>query len=262
MPVELVRLELRLRRRMLLGTGFGAMAYLLLIVLMYPSFRGDTSLNSMLSSNPGAAAAFGITGSITSPAGWLNGNMYANFGPLLALLLSIGYGAAAIAGQAADGTLGLVATLPLGRTRIAAAKLLALVLVAAVVPIASYLPCLLGPHFQLYPNWSALAWTSVALGLLAFDLGALALWLGAVTGSRGLALGVSAAAAAAAYLLSSLAPLVHALRGPRRLSPFYWAVGNDQLARGVPPAALVALAGLGMVLAGAAVPAFRRLDLQ
>src|SRR6478736_1937862 len=102
---ELVRLDLRLRRRMLIGTAVGAAAYLALIVAIYPSFRHDTSLDAMITSNPAAAAAFGITGSITSPAGWLDANMYANFGPLLAMLLTVGYGAAAIAGQDADGLL-------------------------------------------------------------------------------------------------------------------------------------------------------------
>lgn len=60
---------------------------MLLVVAAYPAFKNDSGLEATVSANPGAAAAFGNTGSITSTAGWLNANMYANVAPLLALLL-------------------------------------------------------------------------------------------------------------------------------------------------------------------------------
>jgi ABC-2 type transport system permease protein len=119
---DVLRFDLRLRRRMLLWTAGGVVAYVFLIVAVYPSFKGDTSLDAMIQANPAAASASGISGSITTPAGWLNANVYANIGPLLALLLTIGYGAAAVAGQDADGTLGLLATLPMSRTRLVLAR--------------------------------------------------------------------------------------------------------------------------------------------
>ncbi|MGV1010484.1 MAG: ABC transporter permease subunit [Dermatophilaceae bacterium] len=261
MRTELLRLDLRLRRRMLIGTAAGAAAYLLLIVAMYPSFQRDTSIDSMIQANPAAAAAFGVSGSITSPSGWLSGNMYANIAPLLGLLLTIGYGAAAIAGQNTEGTLGIVATLPVSRTRIVLQKASALLLAALVVPVASYAVCLAGPHFQLHPNWGALLGVTIALTLLSFDFGATALMLGALTASRGVALGVASGSAAAAYLLSSLAPVIHAIHSVRWLSPFYWAVGDDQLANGPTAWELTALAALGVTLVAATIPAFRRLDI-
>lgn len=262
MRTELVSLDLRLRRRMLVGTAAGAAAYLLLVVAVYPTFKHDSSIDAMIAANPAAAAAFGITGSITSPQGWLSANMYANFGPLLALLLTIGYGSAAIAGQDADGLLGLLATMPATRLGIVAQKALTLLLVALVVPVVSYAVCLTGPHFELHPGWGALLGASVALSLLAFDLGAVALLVGAVTGSRGAALGSAGAIAACAYLVSSLAPVVDVVHRVRWLSPFVWAVGDGQLANGVTVGELGALSGLGLVLVAATTLAFRRLDIH
>ena len=52
MSTELIRLDLRLRRRMLIGTAIGATAYLALIVAIYPSFRHDTSLDAMIPATP------------------------------------------------------------------------------------------------------------------------------------------------------------------------------------------------------------------
>ena len=55
--------------------------------------------------------------------------------------------------------------------------------------------------------------------LLGIDFGALAMLIGAVTGSRGAAVGLASTFAAAAYLISSLAPVVPWLhRAPVRLA--------------------------------------------
>ncbi|MEO3936184.1 ABC transporter permease subunit [Dermatophilaceae bacterium Soc4.6] len=262
MPTELVRLDLRLRRRMLLGTAVGTAAYLFLVVAVYPTFKHDTAFDALITANPGAAAAFGISGSITSPEGWLSANMYANIGPLLALLLTIGYGAAAVAGQDGDGLLGLLATAPVTRPRIVAAKALTLLLAALVVPVVSFAVCLTGPHFGLHPAWGDLLGLSIALTLLAFDLGAVALLVGAVTGGRAAAMGAAGAVAACAYLISSLSPVVDVVHRIRWLSPFVWAVGDGQLSHGVSVGELGALTGVGLVLTGATVLTFRRLDIH
>jgi len=262
MNISLARLDLRLRRRALVGTAVGAMAYLLLVIAAYPSFRGDTSLSTMLESNPSAAAALGISGSITSTSGWLSANMYANLAPLLALMLTIGYGAAAIAGANADGQLGLVATLPIKRASIVCHKVAELVVVSLVVPVASFVVCLFAPRFQLTPDWGSLIGVTATLGLLALDFGVIAMFLGAITHSRSAALGITSGLAAASYLISSLAPVVAVAERARWLSPFFWAVGHDQLARGVTPLQLVALVSLAAIVAAATVPVFRRMDVQ
>ena len=69
--------------------------------------------------------------------------------------------------------------------------------------------------------------------LLSIDFGVLAMFVGAATGSRGSALGITSALAAASYLISSLAPAVHWLRPARYASPFYYAVGDGQLDHGI-----------------------------
>lgn len=262
MSSELIRLDLRLRRRIILGTAAGSAAYLFLIIATYPTFKHDSAIDAMISANPTAAAAFGMTGSITSPEGWLSANMYANFGPLLALVLTIGYGSAAIAGQDGDGLLGLLATLPVTRVRIVVAKSLSLLVAAAVVPVVCLAVCLAGPHFELNPRWGALLGATVALTLLAFDLGAIALLVGATSGSRGAAMGAASAVAAAAYLVSSLSPVIDVAHRVRWLSPFSWAVGDGQLARGVTAVELSALAGFGVLVIAVTAVAFRRLDIE
>lgn len=261
MSSDIVRLDLRLRRRALIGYSLGMALYAFVIVALYPAFKNDSSLDQFTEKGSTVAALFGASGSLTSPSGWLNANLYANFLPLIVLLLSIGYGASCIAGNNEDGTLGLVVTLPVSRRRIAAEKFLTMSLLALPVAVVSALCVLIGRGFDLQIGAWPLVGVSLGVLLLAIDFGAMALLLGAATGSRGLALGVTSAAAAAAYLISSLAPAVHWVHPLRFVSPFFYAVGNGQLVDGLHGWSAGVLVAIAVVLFAAAVLAFDRLDV-
>ena len=97
MRADVTFLDLRLRRRSLLGYTTGMALYTLVIVALYPQFKNSLSLDQLTRHGSAVAALFGATGTLTSPAGWLNANIYANFLPLIMLLITVGYGAACIA---------------------------------------------------------------------------------------------------------------------------------------------------------------------
>jgi ABC-2 type transport system permease protein len=262
MRAEITRLDLRLRRRSLWGYAVGFGAYAVLIVAIYPAFRSDTSLDSLLEGNPTMAALFGISGSLTSPPGWMNANLYANVVPLFALLLTIGYGAAAVAGQNEDERLGLLAALPVSRSSLLGQKLVALAVLSTPVALVTLAAALLGRRYELQLGAAGLVGVTAGVVLLAFDFGALALAVGCLTGSRGVALGVTSAVAAAAYVISSLAVAVDWVHRIRNASPIYWAVGQNQLQVGLAMSSLVALIITGAALGAAAWWSFRRLDLR
>jgi ABC-2 type transport system permease protein len=261
MATDLTRLDLRSRRRSAVGYSLGMAAYTLVIVALYPSFKDDAGLDQTFAQSEGLAAVFGISGSITTPDGWMNANLYANIGPLILLLLTIGYGAAAIAGEAEAGRLDLVAALPISRRGIVLQKAACMGLLTLLVVVVTFLVVLLGRAFQLDLDVWHLATTTLGMGLLAMFFGLVALFVGAATGQRGLAIGIPAAAAAAAYLLNSLASVVSALRPWRVLSPFYWSVGDDQLAHGLGWGGAAILLGICVVALAAAVVAMERHDL-
>jgi ABC-2 type transport system permease protein len=255
-------LDLRLRRRAMIGYALGLGAYAFAIVALYPSFENDTSLDQLAESSSTLMAAFGVNGSLTSPAGWLNANLFNNFVPLILIVLTVGYGAWCVAGQDENGTLSLTATLPTTRGRMVLDKSLALVGQAVPAVLVTYLCVLAGRGFELQVDDGALLGMSVAMLLLAIDFGALAMLLGVLTGSRGLALSVASAVAAVAYLISSLAPEIGWLHPVRFASPFYWALGSDPLQGGLPIGSALALGGTAILLLGAAGVAFRRLNLH
>lgn len=259
---DIARLDLRLRRRLTIGYSVGMAAYALIVVALFPAFKDATALNKLTEGGSAVAALFGATGTLTSPPGWLNANLYANFVPLIVLLTTIGYGASCIAGQDEEGTLGLVATLPLRRRTIAAGKLTALIAQALPVPMVTALCVLAGRGIDLTIDTGHLLGVSVGVILLGLVFGTLAMMIGAITGSRGLALGLASSAAAVAYLISSLAPLINWLHPARYLSPFFYAVGDNQLNRGLPLAWASVLVGMSVIFAGTAVVAFDHLDVH
>lgn len=260
MLANVTRLDLRLRRRSTIWYATGMAAYTLVVVVLYPSFRHQTSLNSLSGST--AAALFGITGKLTSPGGWLNANIYGNFFPLIVLLLTVGYGAAAVAGQDEDGTLALVATLPIRRRAIVLQK--AAAMTVQVLPLAAGVAVcvVIGRGFQLSISPVDTIAVSAAVVLMGLDFGLITMAVGVVTGKRGTALGAGAGLAAASYLVSSLASTISIIRPGRYLSLLYWSAGNDQISRGVSAIDFAVLFGVGLAVLAAAMTAFGRADLS
>ncbi|HAM03647.1 MAG TPA: ABC transporter permease [Acidimicrobiaceae bacterium] len=262
MRLEVVRLELLARRRSTLGYAVGMGLYTFVIVALYPSFQHDTSLDKITKSAPTLSALFGAIGSLTSPTGWLNANIYENFFPLMMLLLAIGYGASSIAGRDEEGTLALLATLPIARARLVAQKVLSLVVQGLALASIVAVMVIVGRSFHLALPVGHVVEASLATLLLGLDLGLLTMAVGARTGSRGTALGVGSAIAAASYLVSSLAPVVAWVRPARFASLFYWSIGNGQLSTGLTLTDAAVLVLVALAAGVVSIRMFAHMDLH
>lgn len=258
MAADIAGLDLRLRRRLVIGYTLGMAAYVFVVVALYPVVKNNTDLDRLTDSTLGAL--IGASGSaLTSPDGWLSANLYGNFVPLIVLIATIGYGASAIAGQNEDGSLALVVSLPLTRRSIIVGKLVALIAQALPVPIVTAVCIGSGRWFELDIDAGALVGVTIGVTLLGLVFGTLALLIGTVTGSRGVALGVTSSIAAVTYLVNSLAPVIDWLHPRRYLSPFFYAVGDNQVQHGLSLAWAAVLAVVAVVFAATAAIAFNRL---
>jgi ABC-2 type transport system permease protein len=97
---------------------------------------------------------------------------------------------------------------------------------------------------------------------LALVFGMIALAVGAASGRRGLAIGVSAALAVATYVLNSLASLASWLEHVRWISPFYYYARSDPLRNGLDISDLLILLAIALVAACLAPIVFARRDLS
>ena len=91
-------------------------------------------------------------------------------------------------------------------------------------------------------------------------LGALA--IGAATGRRGTALGVSSGVALVAFLIQTLAPIVDWLEPVHPLTPFYYYGENQPLVNGLHWGHAGVLVGLSALFVLIALFTFRRRDIR
>ena len=239
-------------RRALVGWAVGLLATVAMIMAMYPTVRAGSYQRSVQEAPEALLRAFGMDRGtdIVSGAGYLGGYLFGFMLPMLLLVFAIGVGASAVAGEEDRGTLELLVANPISRTRVLAEKFAALTVMAVLLGLVVLGGVLAGgPLVGLRVGVAGLVAAVASQTLLAVLFGGMAMAVGAATGSRGLAVGVGAAAAVAAYLVDSLAPLADALAWLQRLSPIWWATGNDPLQHGLGVGLLLLLAGLLTLLA-------------
>jgi ABC-2 type transport system permease protein len=232
---ELFRRGLHDHRRSLLAWSVGVVAYIGLIVAIFPSIEGSPEFDDLLESYPEILKElFGIVegGSLTSGAGFLDAELFSFMLPLLVLFLAIGSGARTFAGEEDAGRLELVLAYPVRRRDAVLAKGLAVAAEVLFLCAAVGLSLLVfDPLVDLGLEVEHIAGAAATLAALGLIHGWLALSIGAATASRALAIGVPAGLAAAAYLVNGL----HGVAGwldPLRFASSFWLVGSSPLQGG------------------------------
>lgn len=255
---------LRDRRRSMLGWSAGLVGLTALMAAYWPSVRDSPQLQSFFDDLPEAMRSIVGGSDYSTPAGFLNAELFSLMLPLLFLVVAIGMGARAIAGEEERGTSDLLMSMPISRRRVLLEKVAGGVLVLLAIGTVLFAALALSALVSdMDVSVGRLAQASLATVLLSLPFGALALAIGCATGARGLALGLTAAAAVAAYMLNALAPLVDSLSGAEDLSPFAWyASGDVLLGAGLAPWRAGLLVGVAAVLLGIALLALDRRDLR
>ncbi len=250
--------------RSLLWWGGGLVAYVLMIVLLYPSIRDQPGLNDMMKAAPEALmrAFVGDATDLISAKGYLNSQLFFFLLPLLLLIFTIGFGSSAIAGEEERGTLELLLSNPLPRRRIVLDKFAALAATTGILSLTFWVGLVGGAlAVNMGVGLGQMTAATVSAVLLALAFGALALAGGCATGKRGLSIAVASSIGVLAYFLNAFAPLVEGGETWRKLSPFYYYIGADPLTNGLNAGHAAVLLGLTVVLVAIGVLAFERRDL-
>jgi ABC-2 type transport system permease protein len=253
------------QRRSLAGWVVAIVLLVLMYAAIWPSIRDQPSMSDFLDQMPEAfRSLFATAGADMSTAvGYVQIELMSFMGPTLLILYAVGQGSAAVAGEEDRHTLDLLLGAPVSRTRVVLEKAAAMAFGTILLAAATGVTLLLvGRLFDLDLPAGRTAAAMLHLGLLGLVFGALALAVGAATGSPGRSRGVAAAVAVLAYLVNGLGGLVDWLRPFQRLSPFYQYAAHDPLRTGVSwPAVVVAVVTVA-VLVAVAVWGFGRRDVR
>lgn len=250
------------QRRALLGWAIGLAFVSLVYAAFYPSVNDPAFAEAMENFPQGIMDAFGWT-DLTSPAGYLGSTVFGLLAPVLTLILAAATGVRAVAGDEEAGTLELVLTLPVPRTRIVWQRALALTIVMAMAGLVVFLTLLaIRPVAELdaIPAGN-LAAAAAHLALLGLTYGTVALAVGALTGRRGVALAVTAVIAVFGYIGNTVAAGIDGLSWLQDISPFFYYSGGEPLRNGMQWGHAAVLLGISAVLVLVAMISFNRRDV-
>ncbi|MEA2057942.1 MAG: ABC transporter permease subunit [Actinomycetota bacterium] len=251
------------RRWGIFGWVLGGLALTGFLVALYPVVRDSAGLTELVEQLPeGMLSLMGIDPAfLTTGFGYLQAQMYTLMAPLLILVLAIGFGASATAGEEEYGTADLLLATPTPRRRIVLDKTTAMLVITTIV-VLSFVVVLLVGNVTVDLKLSIWGIFGINLGLILLGMffGTLATAIGAWTGRRNLAVAAAGAIAAVAFFIDGMAPLVSWLRGAQRFMPFYWYQVDSPLRNG-PTAWLLLLVAGSVVFTAAAVALFRRKDI-
>ncbi len=244
--------------------SLGVVALCVFLVAYYPSVTRTPSLSEFFEEAPEWIKAF-VGESIedyTSPAGYLNGELFYMMAPLIFLIFAIARGSAAIAGEEHDGTLDLLLANPLPRWQVVLEKAASLAVSTVALGAVLWLSLIVAaPAVNMDISHARLAAAILSCVLLGLVFGAFALALGCATGKRGTAIGVATALAFATFFLNSLAHVVGGLKGWNRLSPFYYYIEAEPLKYGLNGLHALVLFSVALLLVGLSSVFFARRDV-
>jgi ABC-2 type transport system permease protein len=254
-----VKMTLRLRAVATATVAAGLIAVLLVVGALFPAVGhtiGKLNIPEGVTQLLGGADYGTIVG-------WFRSEIGSIYGPLLIAAVAITGAAATTAGEEEERILALVLAQPIKRSRLVAAKGVAIAALVLVVALATWVGLISGVALGGGGiSVGHLAAFSLQLAFFGFATGAVALALGAGTGRRSLAAGAAAGVAIAGWLINGFAPLVSALAWLKYLSLFYYYAGHDPLTRGVDILDTVVMGAFALLLTVLAMLGMERRDLR
>jgi ABC-2 type transport system permease protein len=198
-----------------------------------------------------------------TPEGWYQTEVFSLTVPIAFLVVTVAVGSKALAGEEARRTMGLLLGNPVSRTRVVAEKTAAMVAVAMIIGVLTYIGTMAGSLLGgLDLGFWKVAATTLLATLLALLFGALALAISAATGRVKAAAYGASGLALAFYVINAFFPLSDELAGIAEWSPFYYYLTSDPLNNGMHWGHAGLLTAITAGLLALAVVLFNRRDLR
>jgi ABC-2 type transport system permease protein len=259
---ELVGRGMSALRRSGFWWGFAILVFTLLNLAFWPSLEESGSLAELEDSMGDLLEAFGAQG-LSTPAGYLDGQLYALMLPLLLSGAAIAMTTALTAGDEDAGRLELLHALPLGRRTIWLSRWAAAtaVLAAIVLLTTAVVSTVLVPFSLDEAGFGAVIAATFACGALAAFHASVAYLVAGFGGSRGLAFGTSVGVLLVGYVVAFVLPISDAFSGARVWSPWNWAIGEQPVSDGV-GLGLLTIVALTAALVAVGTWAVERRDIR
>lgn len=263
MTLELFRRGLGAQLRSGLVWAIALVLLTVSVLATWPELSASGSLDQLLSGlSPEMIAALGLA-DFGSPAGYLNGNLYALLLPLLFGVLGIMHMNGLTAGDEDAGRLELLLALPVRRTTVYLARFAAVgVVLVAVGALVGATVVFGAPAFDMDLDAGGVIAATTGIMLLGLFHAALVLALAGLGLRSAPVLGVSFGVLILGYLVHALLPMIDARGDLVWLSPWHWALGGQPLVDGFDARGCTLLASGTAVLVVVGLLAVRRRTIR
>ncbi|HUW77203.1 MAG TPA: ABC transporter permease subunit [Candidatus Nanopelagicaceae bacterium] len=233
-------------------------------LIVYPTIkRAGAGMSQLIESMPASFKSVFRMNDYTSGPGFLGAELFSMMVPLIFIAVGAAAGARATAEEESSGTADILLALPVTRAKIVLSKTFAALAVIFGLTVVLILSLVVGVRMAgLVITNSGLIGASIQTALLGVLFTGVALLIGALTGRKSIALGISIALSIAMFILYSLAPLVNSIGRTVWLNPFQWAIGGEPLLTGLSFGHTITLTVVSAALIFFAVLAFNRRDIS
>lgn len=237
-------------------------AIVFVTVAIWPAFKDSAAVSQAFDQLPTQIVqAFGLA-EIGTPAGFLRGNLYDFFIPLLMAGAAVGFANSLSSSEEDNGRLEVVLAQPVTRQAVFAGRILAaLIWIVVVTAITTAVQFGSDALFDLQIGADRLLATLILCALLALFCGALTFAAAGLTGKPSAALGLGLVVAVGGAIVAALFPLSSALAELAHVSPWDWAFAGDPLSNATEAWRYVVLGVPAVALAILGTWAFGRRDV-
>ena len=201
---------------------------------------------------------------MSTPAGFVTGEIFSLVGPIAIIVLLASMGARALAGEEESHTMGLLMANPVSRGEIVVKKALAMVALAvafgATTALGTWIGSLIGGQDEI--SLDGIASISALLTLFGLVFGGVSLAVSAATGRRKFATWATTGVALVTWFMFTFLALTESAAAVTNFSPFQWYLGSDPLVNGISWTDAALLGGAFVALVAVSVPLFAQRDLR
>lgn len=255
--------SLRDHARGIIGWTLGIMAIVVIQLSVYPTVRDSSAgWSKVTDSFPEAFKEIFRMTDYTSEAGYLSAELLSFVVPFIFIGMGCTWGARIATEDEEKGAADIALGLPISRSSYLITRMMSAFVVLLIAGSAFLVTLTIGARLlEMSISISRFVIASLCLTLLAILMLGIATALGALSGRRSVALGVSMSAAIAMFLAYSLAPLVDFLEPTTTFNPMQWTIGSQPLTQGLAVGYTVAIVVVSVVFFASSFRLFERRDI-
>lgn len=260
----LFKKSLRDHARGIWGWTLGIVAIVVIQLSVYPTVRDSSAgWSKVTDSFPEAFKEIFRMTDYTSEAGYLSAELLSFVVPFIFIGMGCTWGARVATEDEEKGAADIALGLPISRSSYLMTRMASALVVLVIAGASFFVTLAIGARMlEMSISLSRFAIASACLTLLAALLLGIATALGAATGRRSVALGVSMSSAIAMFLMYSLAPIVDFLEPTTTFNPMQWTIGSQPLTQGLSIGYTIATIVISVVFFAVSFRFFERRDIS